>query len=75
MRASVPAQDEMLAQLRQAQQPIRISMGDGPPLVLPVSPEIGGFIQSCGNPRAAQRPAPAAAPAPDNAAAAGNSAQ
>jgi hypothetical protein len=51
-------------------------MGDGPPLVLPVSPEIGEFIQSCGNPRAAQRSAPAATPAADNAAAtAGNSAQ
>jgi hypothetical protein len=73
MRASVPAQDEMLAQLRQAQQPIRISMGDGPPLVLPVSPQIGEFIQGCGNPRAAPRPSPAAAPASDNGAApAGN---
>lgn len=63
LRASVPAQDELLAQLRQAQQPIRISMGDGPPLVLPASPAIGEFIQGCSNPRAAPRTAaPAAAP-------------
>ena len=76
MRASVPAQDEMLAQLRQAQQPIRISMGDGPPLVLPVSPDISEFIKGCGNPGAAKRPSPDQASDPGNsAAAAGNSAQ
>jgi hypothetical protein len=76
MRASVPAQDEMLTQLRQAQQPIRISMGDGPPLVLPVSPAIGEFIQGCGNPGSGKRPAASAVPS-DNAAAPapGNSAQ
>jgi len=67
LRASVPAQDEMLGQLTQAQQPIRISMGDGPPLVLPASPAIGEFIQSCGNPRS-RAAAPAAAPADNNAA-------
>ena len=65
LRAAVPAQDELLAQLRQAQQPIRISMGDGPPLVLPASPAIGEFIQGCANPRAAARAATPAAPAED----------
>ena len=74
LRASVPSQDELLGQLRQARQPIRISMGDGPPLVLPASPVIGEFIQSCGNPGAARRPAPAA-PAADNGAAGANSVQ
>lgn len=73
LRAAVPAQDELLEQLSQAQQPIRISMGDGPPLVLPVAPTIGEFIQSCGNPRArAATPAPAAE---SNSAEAGNTMQ
>jgi hypothetical protein len=62
LRAAVPAQDELLTQLRQVQQPIRISMGDGPPLVLPASPAIGEFIEDCSNPRAASRTATPAAP-------------
>jgi hypothetical protein len=73
LRASVPAQDEMLLQLSQAQQPIRISMGDGPPLVLPASPAVGEFIKGCGNPRA-RAVAPAAAAA-ENSSAEANSAQ
>jgi hypothetical protein len=71
VRASVPAQDELLAQLGEAQQPIRISMGDGPPLVLPASPAIGQFIQSCGNPR--PRVATPAPSATENSAGTGNS--
>lgn len=60
LRAAVPAQDELLEQLAASQQPIRISMGDGPPLVLPNDPSIAEFIESCNNPRAS-RPSPAAA--------------
>lgn len=60
LRAAVPAQDELLEQLAASQQPIRISMGDGPPLVLPTDPAIGEFIESCNNPRES-RPAPAPA--------------
>jgi len=74
LRAAVPAQDELLGQLSDAEQPIRISMGDGPPLVLPAAPAIGEFIKSCGNPRAAQ-PAAATPPAADNNAATQNSTQ
>lgn len=73
LRASVPAQDELLGQLSKAQQPIRISMGDGPPLVLPVAPAINEFISGCGNPRAqAATPAPEAA---GNSSVTGNSTQ
>lgn len=74
LRASVPAQDELLAQLGEAQQPIRISMGDGPPLVLPSDPAVGQFIKGCGNPRSAPAPRPASL-APGNASVTANSSQ
>lgn len=75
LRASVPAQDELLGKLRDAREPIRISMGDGPPLVLPASPAIGEFIGECGNPQAQRRPSAAPAPSDGNSAAAPGNAQ
>ena len=68
-RASIPAGDALLAQLSGAQAPIALRFGDGTPLVLPQSPLIGAFAQSCASgPRPRGEPPAAgnaAAPAPD----------
>lgn len=72
LRAALPPSDPMLATLAGAESPINIRIGDSPPLAMPPSPAIGGFVTRCetgggGRSRLAQ-------PA-DNAAAAANEAE
>lgn len=76
LRAAVPANDPLLARLRENAGPVGISVGDGPPLLLPPSPLIGPFVEGCATgdmppisasgaePGNAAEPANAAAPEP-----------
>jgi hypothetical protein len=47
VRAAIPAGDALLGQLAGASAPITLRFGDGTPLILPTSPLIGQFVQSC----------------------------
>jgi hypothetical protein len=47
LRAAVPANDPLLAALSDYDGPVEVVVGDGAPLVLPPSPMIGEFIESC----------------------------
>ncbi|MBA3677356.1 MAG: hypothetical protein H0W74_08135 [Sphingosinicella sp.] len=46
LRAAIPAQDELLAQLG-ASPAFRIVVGDSPELALPASPLVGQFVATC----------------------------
>jgi hypothetical protein len=46
-RSSIAPGDTLLTQLAGAQAPIALRFGDGTPLILPQSPLIGEFVQSC----------------------------
>lgn len=69
LRASLAGSDTLVAALSRTTMPIAIRIGDSPPLILPASPTIGGYIGEC---QAGALPAPAG-PANANAAAAANS--
>lgn len=64
--SSIAAGDTLIQQMSAAQGPIALRFGDGTPLLLPQSPLIGQFAQSCasgGAARSARGGAPAEAPA------------
>jgi len=67
LRASLSPSDTLIGTLSSAATPITVRIGDTPPLVLPPSPAIGGFLSSC----ASGAPAETA----DNAAAVNTSAE
>lgn len=46
-RAAIRAGDALLGRVSNAQGPILLRFGDGTPIVLPASPLIGQFVQSC----------------------------
>jgi hypothetical protein len=66
--AAIPAGDSLIQQLSAAQTPIALRFGDGTQFILPVSPLIGQFAQTCAGGGAARGAGAAAVPA----AAAGN---
>ena len=47
LRAAVSANDDVIVRLANAEAPIRIEIGDDPPILLPPSPMIGEFIAGC----------------------------
>lgn len=49
LRAAVQPTDPLIERLGTASQPIRIEIGEEPPLILPTSPMIGEFVGSCGD--------------------------
>ena len=55
LRASLAPSDTLLGTLTGSTTPIAIRIGDSPPLILPPSPAIGGFLSRCGS--GAQPPA------------------
>jgi hypothetical protein len=62
-QVAISATEQMLGQIASAQGPIFFRFGDGTPLVLPPSPLIGQFVQSCAT---GNHPAGSAGPAPGN---------
>lgn len=52
LRAAVPPADQLMEGLRDVGEPIRIEIGDEPPLILPASPLIGEFVVNCATPAA-----------------------
>ncbi len=70
LTAAVRPNSDLIGALRDAKSPIIVRLGDGPPLVMPPSPTIGSFIQSCAGGEAASAPdeaANATAPVADTA--------
>ena len=65
LRASLAPSDTLLGTLTGSTTPIAIRIGDSPPLILPPSPAIGGFLSRCGS--GAPPPAAAEERAGDNA--------
>ena len=67
LRAAVPANDDLIAELADATVPIMIAVSDDPVLNLPPSPLVGEYVGSCTEPRQAPPAVPdvgnAAAPA------------
>lgn len=47
LRASLAATDPLAALLSRAPASIQIRIGDSPPLILPPSPAIGGYVSQC----------------------------
>ncbi len=47
LRAAVSANDPLLEALGGHEGPLELVVGDGPPLVLPDSPMLGGFVEAC----------------------------
>lgn len=47
LRAEVPIAAELVRGLAGAQEPIRVSVDDGPPLVMPPSPLIAEYVAGC----------------------------
>lgn len=54
LRAAVQPTDPLIENLRNAEQPIRIEIGDEPPLILPASSAIGEFVEECAGASGAQ---------------------
>ena len=60
LRATVPADDPLIAMIGSAQGPISVRSGDGAPLILPPSPLIAEFSTTCPAGRTARQPQDAA---------------
>lgn len=56
LRAAVSANDDVIVRLANAEAPIRIEIGDDPPVLLPTSPMIGEFIAGCASEGGAPEP-------------------
>lgn len=47
LRAAIPFNDRMLAQLRETQAPLTVRVGEGEPLTLPADPAVGTLVRTC----------------------------